>query len=335
MNLGAGCATSPTGGICHWVYEQTGVRWLAAVVDWFVATPVKVLVIIVVAVVARVLLHRAITNIARRAAEGSVPGVLQRGPFSDLGGPVLSERRRQRAETMGSVLRSITTGIVATIAFVMILAEVGINIAPIIASAGIVGVALGFGAQSLVKDFLSGVFMILEDQYGVGDVVDAGEASGTVEAVGLRVTRLRDVSGTVWYLPNGTIARIGNKSQGWARSVVDVTVAYGEDVEAVKQILLDTATELADEDAWRDLIIEPPEVWGVEAMTPEGLTLRVAVKTRPLQQWGVARELRARLRTALDRAGIGAPTSQRTVYIRTPDTPVTDVPGPRNEQHGD
>ena len=149
----------------------------------------------------------------------------------------LSERRRQRTETLGSVLRSLVTTIVFGVAFVMILDEVGIPIAPLLASAGVAGVALGFGAQSLVKDFLSGIFMILEDQYGVGDVIDTGEAIGKVEDVTLRVTRLRDGNGVVWYVRNGEIIRVGNRSQGWSTAIVDLPVAYTEDVERVQAIL--------------------------------------------------------------------------------------------------
>ena len=135
-------------------------------------------------------------------------------------------RRVQRAATMGTLLKSIVSGVVFTVVTLMFIAELGYDIAPLIASAGIIGVALGFGSQALVKDFLSGIFMIFEDQYGVGDVVDLGEASGTVEAVSLRVTRLRDVNGTVWYVRNGEILRVGNMSQNWARTVLDVTVGY-------------------------------------------------------------------------------------------------------------
>ena len=141
--------------------------------------------------------------------------------------------------------------------------------APLIASAGILGVALGFGAQSLVKDFLSGIFMIFEDQYGVGDVIDAGEASGTVEAVGLRVTRLRDVDGTVWYVRNGEIQRVGNMSQNWARTVLDVSVAYTEDLQRVRRVLQEVAHDLWYDDEYRGKIIEEPEVWGVQSLDPD------------------------------------------------------------------
>ena len=198
----------------------------------------------------------------------------------------------QRARTMGSVLRSVSTGVIATVVVLMVLAELGLNIGPLLASAGILGVALGFGAQSLVKDFLSGLFMIVEDQYGVGDVVDLGEASGTVEAVGLRVTRLRSVDGTVWYVPNGQIQRVGNQSQGWARAVLDIAVAYGEDVTRVQGLLAQVGHDLHADPEWAPLVMEEPEVWGVEALSADSVVVRLVVKTVPLEQWRVARELR-------------------------------------------
>ena len=169
-------------------------------------------------------------RISRAVAGGKVGAALE--PGTRTAG---ATRRVQRAQTMGSLLKSIVTGVVFAVVAMMLIASSAYNIAPLIASAGILGVALGFGAQSLVKDFLSGIFMIFEDQYGVGDVVDLGEAAGTVEAVSLRVTRLRDVNGTVWYVRNGEILRVGNMSQNWARTVLDISVAYGEDLARVQR----------------------------------------------------------------------------------------------------
>ena len=210
---------------------------------------------------------------------------------------------------MGSILKSISGGLIIAIVIVMVLDQVGVNIAPIIASAGIVGIALGFGAQNLVKDFLSGIFMILEDQYGVGDSVDLGEAMGTVEAVGLRVTRLRDVDGTVWYVRNGEILRVGNQSQNWARTVLDITVAYESDLDQVQQLLQEEATAMYEDEEYHDIIIEAPEVWGVERFDKDGAVVRVVLKTAPLQQWPVARALRQRIKARFDAAGIRIPTS--------------------------
>jgi small conductance mechanosensitive channel len=185
--------------------------------EWFVARPISILLILIIALVVRWLVRRALDRVVRRASEGSVPAVLARtkagAVLSELR-PGAADRRRERAQTMGSVLKSITSAVIMGIAAIMILAELGVPVAPILTGAGIVGVALGFGAQNFVKDFLAGIFMILEDQLGVGDVIDTGQATGTVEAVGLRVTRLRDVNGTIWYVRNGEILRIGNESQG-------------------------------------------------------------------------------------------------------------------------
>jgi small conductance mechanosensitive channel len=188
-----------------------------AAYEWFVARPVAIVLILVIAFILRWLARRAIDRVVRRASEGSVPSVLARTKAGELLGdlrPGAADRRRERALTMGSVLKSIVGALIMGIAGIMILAELGVNIAPILTGAGILGVALGFGAQNFVKDFLAGIFMILEDQVGVGDVVDTGHATGTVEAVGLRVTRLRDEQGTIWYVRNGEILRIGNLSQG-------------------------------------------------------------------------------------------------------------------------
>ncbi len=196
------------------------------------------------------------------------------------------------------------------------LAELGFAVGPLIASAGIVGVALGFGAQSLVTDFLSGIFMIVEDQYGVGDVVDLGEAIGTVEAVGLRVTRLRDVEGTVWYVRNGEIIRVGNQSQNWARTVVDVPVSHEQDLYRVQSVLKDVAHEVWEDEDFRSVILEEPEVWGVQEMTPDWITVRVTLKTAPLEQWGVAREMRERIKARFDHLGIELARPARVLIHR-------------------
>ncbi len=268
-------------------------------------TPARILLIVALALVARMVLNRVIKRVVSGAATGTVPVVLRplhdrtKGILLDAT-PLLSERRRQRAETIGSVLRSIVSALILAVAGAMVLAELDFNLGPIIASAGIVGVAVGFGAQNLIKDFLNGMFMILEDQYGVGDVIDAGEASGTVEAVGLRTTRLRDVMGTVWHIRNGEIARVGNKSQGWARALLDIPVTWETDVEQARQVLLGAATSMWEDESWSARILEAPSVWGVEDLGSSGVTLRLVVKTAPLAQWEVARELRERVKAALE-----------------------------------
>ncbi len=279
-----------------------------------------VLAILVVAFIVRWLLHRATSRLVNRAASG-VPGARLRGRAREAlleVSPLSSPRRLQRAETIGSVLRSLISAFVFGIAFIEILGICGLNLAPIVASAGIVGVAVGFGAQNLVKDFITGIFMILEDQYGVGDVIDAGPASGTVEAVGLRTTRLRDVNGIVWHIRNGTIDRIGNKSQGWSRAVIDVPLAYSEDVARARAVIKDAADSVWRDPDYAEVVLEEPEVWGVEEFGVDALTVRLVVKTSPLEQWDVARALRQRIKEAFDREGIEIPSLHRALWGRIP-----------------
>ncbi len=277
-----------------------------------VAGALGVLLIVVLAVVARWLLNRAIDRVVRRASKGAVPGVFRHGKAAEFLNelrPGANARRVQRAEAMGSLLKSIVTGVIGGLAALMVLDRVGLPIGPLLTGAGILGVAVGFGAQTLVKDFLSGVFMILEDQYGVGDVIDLGEASGTVEAVGLRVTRLRDVSGTVWYVRNGEVLRVGNLSQNWARSVLDITVGYESDLDHVQAILKEVAHEVWEDPAFAGDILEEPQVPGIERFDKDGPVLRVLVKTAPLKQWDVSRALRERVKIRFDAAGIRIPAT--------------------------
>ncbi|MGH3473001.1 MAG: mechanosensitive ion channel family protein [Nocardioidaceae bacterium] len=207
---------SPGTSMCSVVYDLTHSEGLSHAADWLIAKPLAVVTLLVIAVLIRWLTHRVIDRVARRAIKGSVPGVIARAKVHQMyleHTAAALERRQQRVATMATLLKSIATGVIFTIFAFMVIAQLGYNIAPLIASAGIIGVALGFGAQSLVKDFLSGIFLILEDQYGVGDVVNLGSATGTIESVGLRVTRLHDSTGVVWYVRNGEILAVGNSSQ--------------------------------------------------------------------------------------------------------------------------
>ncbi len=218
--------------------------------------------------------------------------------------PVPSARRHMRAQTMARGLASLTTIIVSTIAITLILAVLGISPAALLTSAGLIGVALAFGAQNLLRDLIAGMFMIVEDQLGVGDVVDVGVATGTVEDVSLRTTRLRDVQGVVWHVPNGVVQRVGNMSQSWSRAVLDIPVSPTADLDEAQRIIGAAAHALAQEDEWVDRILDEPEVWGVESFTLDTVTIRLVAKTAPHQQWRVARELRGRIKAALDAAGI-------------------------------
>jgi small conductance mechanosensitive channel len=306
---------------CDMVFKLTGNEALAVNSDWVIGKPVAILGIVLLAIIARWLVHKLIDRLTARAAGGVMPSAFSLGKLGGKSAEKKSHsasaaRHEQRAKAMGSLLKSVATGVVFAMAVVMILSEIGVNIAPIIASAGIVGLAIGFGAQSLVTDFLSGIFMIFEDQYGVGDVIDAGEAIGTVEAVSLRVTRIRDINGTVWYVRNGEILRIGNMSQNWAQTVLDVQVGYGEDIHRVREVLKDVAHDMWDDEDYKSIILEEPEVWGIQSMDPDGITVRVVLKTAPLQQWGVAREMRERIKARFDHEGIEMPFPQRVIWHR-------------------
>lgn len=321
LSLSDPCGEGDT--ICEWTYSATGDTRLANLADWLVGKPLALLGLALFGLLVRWVLHRLIDRTVRHAQYGMLPDRVGRKVLGDKVGERLtrsetpaSTRRVQRAQTMGTLLKSIVSGVVFAVIITMMLAEFGANIGPIIASAGIIGVAVGFGAQSLVKDFLSGIFMIFEDQYGVGDVIDVGEASGTVEAVGLRVTRLRDVDGVVWYVRNGEIPRVGNMSQNWARTVLDIRVGYGEDLVTVRRVLTEVAHGLWEDEDFQGVVIEEPEVWGVQELTPDAVVVRVTLKTAPLEQWAVARAMRERIKSRFDHEGIEIPLPQRVVWQR-------------------
>ncbi|WP_020661140.1 mechanosensitive ion channel family protein [Amycolatopsis benzoatilytica] len=305
---------SETGTWCAQVYSVTHNEWLAASAGWLVTKPLRIVLILVIAFFVRYLTRRMIDRVttlptSSNGERGKLPALLRplRERAPDMLGSAVTERRRQRAKTIGSVLKSMATFLIYGLAFILVLGELGIDLAPIIASAGIVGVALGFGAQNLVKDFLSGMFMMIEDQYGVGDVVDIGPATGTVEAVGLRITTLRDLKGTVWYVRNGEVLRVGNSSQGFAVAVVDVPLGYSADVDRATGVLSSAATRAVESEALSANVLEPPEMLGVEQVTPEGIVLRLTVKVRPGKQWAVQRKLRGELLGALEEAGFEPP----------------------------
>ncbi|MGH3696458.1 MAG: mechanosensitive ion channel family protein [Pseudonocardiaceae bacterium] len=301
------------GSWCARIYQLTHNDLISRYADTVVGTGLRILLIVLLAIAIRLMAHRAINRLSQVTAEGAPPGLLrplrERTPESWRGSGLLSTRRSQRARTIGSVLRSGTTLVVFGVACTLVVGELGINLGPIIASAGILGLALGFGAQNLVKDFLSGMFMLVEDQYGVGDVVDLGEATGTVEAVGLRVTTLRDTKGTVWYVRNGEVLRVGNASQGYAVAVVDLPIGHSADIPASAELAGRTANELtADGSALAADVLEPPEVLGVESISSEGVTLRITTKVQAGRQWAVQRALLAGIKAAFADAGIPPPS---------------------------
>lgn len=313
--MSGACGVHP-GVACRIAFDITHDGKTARFVDEVLARPIdivaKIIFIVVLAALARRIMHRLIDRVVLHARESTLPTRIRARAKTTAAGrttvpggsALLAERRWQRATTIGSLLRSGCTVVIATIAAMIVLGDLGLNLAPILASAGIVGVAVGFGAQSLVKDFLSGVFIMLEDQYGVGDTIDAGDAVGVVEAVTLRITRLRDETGVVWHIPNGSIERVGNESQGWSLAIVDVPLPLDTDIETVSTLLSEAAGTLTEDPEWTGAVHAPPEVWGVERLAGSGIVIRVTVKTTPLRGPEVTRELRKRIKVALQDARI-------------------------------
>lgn len=271
------------------------------IADWFVGPPLTIAIVVVAVLVLRRVTRRAVTRMLTRAVNHA---------------SVRDPRAEARAKTISTVLTSTLNVTIVSLGTLLVLGEVGVNLAPLIAGAGIVGVALGFGAQSLVKDCITGLFMLIEDQYGVGDVVDLGEATGVVEQVTLRVTRLRAANGTVWHVPNGVINRVGNLSQLWSVALLDIDVAYGCDAAAAGEVVLASARRVCTRDEFVPHVLEDPQLLGVEALGADGVTLRLRVKTEPGEQWALMRALRAEIKRGLDEAGIEIPFPQRTVWLR-------------------
>lgn len=318
--------------ICDWIYDVTGNEDLAEALGWFVERPLKVLFILLTAWVINRIVRSAIGRGERRMVRDREQKLLERkeeevsdGRFEsmehkarekNLELALAAEEAKQRAQTLGSILRSTASAVIFTIAILMALGEFDINLGPLIAGAGIAGIALGFGAQSIVKDFLSGFFMLVEDQYAVGDIVNVGEASGTVEAISLRTTQLRDVNGTLWYVPNGEIRRVANLSQQWARAVLDIEVAYDTDIAKATQVIKEVADSVWEEHLPKATILEEPEIWGVERFGESAIAIRLVVKTEPGEQFMAGRVIRGRLVDAFAREGIEIPFPQRVVWTR-------------------
>jgi small conductance mechanosensitive channel len=258
-------------------------------------------------------LIRRVTNQAKNRLDAQDRPGQARGVegTQELTAVLMSARREQRFEAIAQLLRSITTFTIATLAMLIILGQLGVNMAPLLASAGVIGVALGFGAQTLVKDFLSGIFLVLEDQFGVGDVVDLGPATGTVEEVTLRVTRIRDLSGVVWYVRNGEILRVANRSQGWTMAIVDVPIAYNEDLDRVRRIVDEVGRAMDADPAYDGILFGTPTYAGVESVSGDAVFVRITAKAAPDQQMSAGRALREQLKVAFDKAGVRVPVLVR------------------------
>ena len=315
------CGRNP-GNACRFVVDHSDNIGLAKIADWLTGAPLQIILVILGAVILNRIVRRAIKRFGGRiegsAESGRIKRWRDRTPSMLLSTGEVNLRSAARAQTITAVMRSIATGIIGTFALIYVLGALGLDLGPLLAGAGVAGVALGFGAQSLVKDFLSGMFMLIEDQYGVGDIVDVGEASGTVEEVSLRVTRLRDQNGTVWHVPNGEIRRVGNKSQQWARAVLDIAVAPSADLEQAVAVIGDAANAVWEMDEARADVLDHPEVLGLEYLGPDAATIRVQGKTRPGAQWRVSRLLRVQIADALAQAGIDLPPANFVRQVNPP-----------------
>ncbi|MCP3937072.1 MAG: mechanosensitive ion channel family protein [Actinomycetia bacterium] len=326
------CGPDP-GLVCDAFHGWTGSDNLARLAEWTIEKPATVLIVILIAWLLTRLVRRSIDRfinrlIAERTELGNGGATrdaeARYGPTELLAEKarrrlesmaVARERSAQRATTLGAVLKSVSSSIIWILAFLISLGEFGISLGPLVAGAGIAGIAIGFGAQSLVRDFLAGIFIVIEDQYGVGDVVDVGPATGTIEAVTLRTTRLRDVGGVLWVVPNGEITRVGNMSQVWARTILDIGVSYDTDLGRASAIMKEVADELWAEQIEAATVLEEPEVWGVQDLGDSAVSIRLAVKTDPSEQWAVGRLLRRRIKDRFDSEDIEIPFPQTTVHL--------------------
>lgn len=317
-----GCGDDPS-FICEQVYELTnGNEDLTAVIDWVLHRPLTILFIFVVAWISSRLARRYVLRVVEKfvASDSSATARRLQQIGIDLPETIIGDepdpRRQSRASSIANVVGSTVSVLIWTVATILIIDELGFDLGPFIAGAGIAGVALGFGAQGLVKDCIAGLFMLIEDQYGIGDFVDLGEAIGEVEEITLRVTRLRGLDGTVWHVPNGEVRRVGNTSQLWSVALIDVDVAYDSDLEATRELMLSTTHEVCGSDHWNEQVLGQPKVLGVESLGADGITMRMIVKTTPGSQWALQRELREALKSSFDAAGIEIPFPQRTIWVR-------------------
>ena len=326
------CGTDP-GAICRLIHDLTGSSDAARIAE-YAARPVKVVLILLAAwIVNRIVrrwLDRAVEGWLARRKEAAEEARLEPDDdpslIDDLREAALRRARRivdqqersaQRTRTLGALLRSVAAIAIYGVAVMIALAEFDVNLGPLIAGAGILGVAIGFGAQTLVKDFLSGVFMLVEDQYGVGDAIDVGDTAGVVEEVNLRTTQVRDINGVLWHIPNGSIRRVANMTQDWGRAVLDIEVSYDTDISRAKAVIKEVADGVWREQIPNATITEEPQIAGVQGLGESAVVIRVMARTEPGEQFAATRELRGRIKEAFDEAGIEIPFPQRSVWVRS------------------
>lgn len=257
---------------------------------------IQIVLIATIAIIANWVLRRLLD----RTVKGVVQGVKRSQEVTTTAeltaSPLLAARAVQRTRTLGAVGRNVITWTILVIAVILILSQLEVNLTAILASAGVIGAGLAFGAQNIVKDILNGIFMVFEDQLGVGDQVTVGTITGTVEDVGIRITKVRAVDGTLWFIRNGEILQLGNASQGWGRAIIDITVHADEDLELVERTALESATELVRSAEFARRVTGEPEVLGLESVFGDRATIRLTVRTRPEAQYSVQRALRARIK---------------------------------------
>lgn len=324
----SGTSSDPSSGPTESV--QTKVvhmgNWFSDHSGTIVSDTIYIVSIFVVAMIAR----RVTRSFIRRTVDkAAMRAESKPGRFLEAGLLMGAERRMQRTRALGGVLGSIASVTIMVVAALMIIERLRIPTGPLLASVGGLSVAVGFGARDVVTDLLAGIFMIMEDQYGVGDFIDTDDAKGTVEDVGLRITQLRDIDGVVWYVRNGTIKRVGNQSQGHARAIVDVPVAYSENPSRVSDIMVETAHQLFEDPLWKARFLsEAPTIAGIESIEGDHMMMRVSMRTAPRTSSEVARELRYRLLAAFDNAGVkvGIPTTSTTGGIEAVGIPAPGTP---------
>jgi moderate conductance mechanosensitive channel len=318
------CGRDPS-WTCRHVLDATGSGTLAKIAGFVVDDLLEALLIVVAAAIASRLLRRLVKSSVRRVGARRA-AVRRHAPSALLDtGETTTLRSSQRVESLAAASSGAVSFIVWIVAVVLVLHSFGVRLGALLAGAGLIGVALGFGAQSLIRDLLAGIFILVEDQFGVGDFVNVGQASGEVEAVTLRATRIRGVDGTVWHMPNGQITAVGNMSQHWSQALLDVRLAYATDVEHARHVIKEAADA-----AWHAdrAIIEEPEVLGVQSMGPAGIVIRLVVKTKPRQQWRVSRELRERIKLRLDEEGVEVPPAAAIAIPETESPAARPVPPP-------
>lgn len=295
------------GWVCDSVFSLTGSETLAETMQWVYDVPLRLAIIVALAVIANRLVRRAIAGYASRVSNRSAA---ERDEDPDA-----IRRDELRVNTATSAIGGAATVVIFVIAGLIALGELGVTLGPLLAGAGIAGIALGFGAQNMVRDVLAGLFVVFEDHYGVGDIIDAGRATGTVEDVSLRITKIRDIEGTLWFVPNGIIEGVGNRTQMWARAIIDFDIDYRADHERAGEIIKETADRVWQDPEAPVRILEEPALWGVESLGDSSVVIRLAVKCAPAEQWKLSRMLRGEVKKALDAEGIEIPFPQHTVWV--------------------